>query len=107
MSPPLEAFGLADFGAPAIEIAAEQQVVAPYEADGLDRMLGAMHHAYTVEGCSEREALLRAVKVLRDELAPCIRSPRGVKDRPPSRKARRRVIGPLDQRISEWGSRHG
>lgn len=104
MSPPLEAVGFADFGAVHIEQAAEVQAPRPYESDGFDRVLGAMHRVY-MQTDDERLALAHGLAQLREELSPVIRGPRG-EGRPASRKARRRVIAALDRFIAE-GKRDG
>lgn len=88
-----------------MRIHVEQQ--APFEADAFDRILNAMQHAYAVEGASERQALTRGLEQLRSEIEPCIRSPRGRTGRPPSRKAKRRVVAALDHLIAEGRARNG
>ncbi len=88
------------------EIHAEQIQIAPFQTDGIDRVLNVMQHAYAVEGASEREALCRGLEQLRDEITPHIRGPRGA-SRPPSRKAKRRVCAALDHLIAEGRARNG
>ncbi len=85
------------------EIRADFGQIKPFEQDPIDRALAHMHHAYTVEGASEREAFCRGLEVVRDEIMPRIRTGK----RPPSRKARRRVIGPWDRLIAEGRARNG
>lgn len=89
------------------EIRVEQQQLrlAPKEADGLDRILARMHHAYAIEGKDERDALVDGLVQLREEMAPNIRTPRGARTRPPSRKAKRRICAALDHFIAEARAR--
>lgn len=93
MSPPLEAF--ADFGTVApIERASDVQAPIPHEVDGFDRILSKMQTVFNQTG-DERLALAHGLDQLCDEITPCIRSPRGAGERPPSRKAKRRVIAAI------------
>ena len=84
----------------------QQLRIAPHEADGLDRVLARIHHSYAIEGKSEREALADGLVQLREEMAPNVRTPRRAgRERPPSRKAKRRVCAALDTFIADARAR--
>jgi len=83
-----------------------QREAERHEPDAIDRIVDVIDVACDA-GASKREAVCRALEQIRAELAPVIRSPRGYKDRPASRKARRRVIGPIDHLIAQGRTRDG
>lgn len=93
ISPAQSAFG----------VVTQQVAPIPHEEDAIDRICNEIDAA-TDAGCTKRECVMRALEQLRREVAPVIRSSRG-KQRPPSRKAVRRVIGPLDHLIAEGRAR--
>lgn len=86
---------------PSITFHVDQQKVAPATApDGVDRVLTTMQRAYAIDFCDEREALLRGMEQLREELAPTFTAPRRSGHRV-SQKARRRTIAALDHFIAQ------
>lgn len=78
----------------------QQPEVRAAHADPVDAMLAEMHRAYTLELCTEREALVRGLEVLRESIAPVVRGPRRSGSRV-SAKARRRAVAALDRLIAD------
>lgn len=79
--------------------------VAPAEQfDAVDRVLHAMQDAYTKDQCGEREAFLRGLERLREEISPIAGARRRGQPRV-SQKARRRTIAALDHFIEAGRSR--
>lgn len=78
--------------------------VVQQHIDPVERVLHAMQRAYAVDMVDEREALLRGLERLREELSPAVRCPRRSSGRV-SRKAKRRACSALDQFIEAGRSR--
>lgn len=88
--------------APAYVLHAEQAApVAPFSEsrDVIDDALKAMHLGYALTG-NEREAFIRALERLRDDLSPTVRAPRRMRARI-SNKARRRAVLAINRVIDE------
>lgn len=96
----------ADLGAPlAIERPFEQQEQIPIEqGDSFDRILNTMEDVFKQTG-DQRLALAYGLERARDESVALMLGPGG-RNRPASRKAKRRVIGAWDKLIAS-GQRSG